>query len=47
VEGEYLEESARSFMAGFCKCFVKSSLESNTRPRYCTVLDQGMVTFWI
>jgi hypothetical protein len=30
----------------FCKCFVKSSLESNRRPRYFTVLDQGMVTFW-
>ena len=29
-----------------CKCFVKSSLESNRRPRYFTVLDQGMVTFW-
>jgi hypothetical protein len=29
-----------------CKCFVKSSLESNMRPRYITALDQGMVTFW-
>ena len=29
-----------------CKCFVKSSLESNRRPRYFTVLDQVMVTFW-
>ena len=29
-----------------CKCFVKRSLESNRRPRYFTVLDQGMVTFW-
>jgi hypothetical protein len=29
-----------------CKCFVKGSLESNRRPRYFTVLDQGMVTFW-
>jgi hypothetical protein len=29
-----------------CKCFVKSSLESNRSPRYFTVLDQGMVTFW-
>ena len=29
-----------------CKCFVKSSLESNRRPRYFTVLEQGMVTFW-
>jgi hypothetical protein len=28
-----------------CKCFVKSSLESNRSPRYFTVLDQGMVTF--
>jgi hypothetical protein len=27
-----------------CKCFVKSSLESNRRSRYFTVLDQGMVT---
>jgi len=29
-----------------CKCFVKSSLESNRRPKYFTVLDQGMVTLW-
>jgi hypothetical protein len=29
-----------------CKCFVKSSLESNRSPRYFTVLDQDMVTFW-
>ena len=29
-----------------CKCFVKSSLGSNRRPRYFTVLDQGMVTLW-
>ena len=29
-----------------CKCFVKSSLESNRRPRYFTVLDQGMVKLW-
>jgi hypothetical protein len=29
-----------------CKCFVKRSLESNRRPRYFTVIDQGMVTFW-
>ena len=29
-----------------CKCFVKSSLESNRRPRYFTLLDQGMVTVW-
>jgi len=30
-----------------CKCFVKSSLESsNRRPRYFTVLYQGMVTLW-
>jgi len=29
-----------------CKCFVISSLESNRRPRYFTVLDQGMVTLW-
>jgi hypothetical protein len=28
-----------------CKCFIKSSLESNRRPRYFTVLDQSMVTF--
>ena len=29
-----------------CRCFVKRSLESNRRPRYFTVLDQGTVTFW-
>jgi len=29
-----------------CKCFVKSSLESDRRPRYFTVLDQGVVTLW-
>ena len=29
-----------------CKCFVKSGLESNRRPRYFTVSDQGMVTLW-
>jgi len=29
-----------------CKCFVKRILEPNRRPRYFTVLDQGMVTFW-
>jgi len=28
------------------KCFMKRSLESNRRPRYFTVLDQGMLTFW-
>jgi hypothetical protein len=27
-----------------CKCFEKNSLVSNRRPRYFTVLDQGMVT---
>jgi len=28
------------------KCFVERSVESNRRPRYFMVLDQGMVTFW-
>jgi hypothetical protein len=28
-----------------CKCFVNRSLESNRRPRYFMVLDQGMVAF--
>jgi hypothetical protein len=29
-----------------CKGFVKSNLESNRRPRYFTILDPGMVSFW-
>ena len=44
--GNTLRKVPVAFWRMVCKCFVKSSLESNKRPRYFTVLDQGMVTFW-
>jgi hypothetical protein len=44
--GNSLSKAPVALWRMVCKCCVKSSLESNRRPRYFTVLGQGMVTFW-
>ena len=44
--GNFLRKVPVALWRIICKHFVKSSLESNRRPRYFTMLDQGMVTFW-
>jgi hypothetical protein len=49
-----LERDRRNILRGVpvalwrmvCKCYLKSSLESNRRPRYFTVLHQDMVALW-
>ena len=44
--GNILRKVPLALWRTVCKCFVKRSLESDRRPSYFTVLDQGMLTFW-